>query len=193
MLLGDAIEKLHAASRNQLVTPDELDMAIMAHLRKRKDTYGATWWALKEHLAGHLADQYCQYGQILNTFCTERRHKLCKAFTLFCRSQIAYGKGLMQGRVLQHLHDMREFNTHLGHVLRPYPLSKTLQLKNHEEIFPNAVTVEMGNNYRDAHGATFRSGDVFLLEAPDDTPTIGRVWYLLVADVPTSIVVFATP
>ena len=61
----------------------------------------------------HLGKMYADHG-LFNTFVTERRHKLAKRFSMQLLSRINYEQGLMENLLVQHLHDMDEFNIKLG-------------------------------------------------------------------------------
>ena len=61
-------------------TPDQLEEAVLSHMRSYKHLFGTENMIPKFHMALHLIDQYRKHGKLPNCWALERKHKNVKKF-----------------------------------------------------------------------------------------------------------------
>ena len=79
MLLSKVLDLVEASARGN-TTPQELQRAIVAHLRTFKALYGDAYMPIKFHLSIHFPMFLERWGLLPNCFVLERKHRTPKRF-----------------------------------------------------------------------------------------------------------------
>ena len=103
LALCSAVELLHGAPRaGSGITPGELQLAIVGHLKAYQSAYGAEGWVFKHHQSLHLPGMMAMHQGLLNCFMHERKHKTVKRWLKDRLNPQSYEKGVVLQLTIQH-------------------------------------------------------------------------------------------
>ena len=176
--LFGVLEALLCASR-VAIDPDELDGVIVDHLRKAQHASGVLYQKFKHHMPLHLAKMFRDFGRLINSLVTERKHRNPKRLAFARRTQSNYEFGIMSDLLLQHFQDWHDWVVTVG-IVAPHAITNRAMQVTVREAFPHAHCILTGVDYTSPTGAKFHVGDYVLL-ATDDLQriTLGQVWHFL--------------
>ena len=106
MLLLIRVLKLLLRCNGGGVTAEQLQTAIVAHLRQQQRAYGFALWIPKSHYLLHVAATLRKFGYLLNTLVNERKHKVVKRLVHGRQNTTSFERGVLEDIIAQQYFDI---------------------------------------------------------------------------------------
>ena len=154
----EVVEILQAVRRG-IVTPAELDAAIIRHLELFRSVYGDDHCRPKHHWVIHLPTGLSVHDMLLGTLVNERKHRLVRRYTMGRKNTQSFEMGVVEELTVHHLHDLEKFGRRFeGHAPGPRILDAL------KEIMPDCTNSEwlVSKSAMSGNGV-ISAGDVVLL------------------------------
>ena len=167
-------------TRECTCTPDELEKAIMDHLRGFKRAYARLlkYFIPKFHMSAHLSEYYRRFGILLALFTHERKHRTVKKYLSDRKYTGSYERGQTEHLTIEHLHGLRICLLRAG-LISPSDAEPAVEASV-RALWPDAEHVKV-SQVATVKSRTFTAGDVILFRDGSNFG-VGELWFHAQAD-----------
>ena len=145
------------------VSADDLERAIIKHLRLHQDAYGHTLWVPKHHYAFHLGHIYREHGTLISCFVHERKHRVVKRYMYARDNTRSYELCSLEDVVVFQLEELRSKQLlKTGMVTASRPTASMLAAI--KEVEPNCIEALVSIACSNRFGVMQNGDAVFVAE-----------------------------